>query len=147
MTNEDVYILYRRDRTCMPARDIEVEEALADDIKIIFNTKVLEAKESNGILKLINCIKTKIEEGKVLDIPNSEFEMKVDNVVFAIGLKPTINLQLEKENDIVKIDEYGKTSIEGVFAGGDLTETKSTVCKAIFAGKQAAEGIDKFLRR
>ena len=46
---------------------------------------------------------------------------------------------------MAQIDENGMTNIEGVFAGGDLTESKSTVCRALAAGKKAAYGIMKWL--
>ena len=74
--------------------------------------------------------------------------MEANTVVFAIGLKPEKAL-LEKEgiqlNDwgMLEVDENGMTNLPNVFAGGDLTESKSTVCRALAAGKRAALGIIK----
>ena len=146
MNSKKVYILYRRNRELMPARDIEIEETKNDGVEIIYNTKVLKADTDGKKLTKITCIKTKLEEDKIIDIENSEYEMNVDTVVFAIGLKPKRNLPITFEEGLAKIDEDGKTNIDGVFAGGDLTEKKSTVCRAISSGKRAAEGIHKYLQ-
>ena len=140
-----VYILYRRNRELMPARDIEIEDALKDGVEIVYNTKVVKAVEENGKIKSVICTKTKVEGNSIIDIENSEMEINVDTVVFAIGLKPNLNFEIETENGLIKIDEKGKTNIEGVFAGGDVSDSKLTVCKAIQAGKKAAEGIESYL--
>lgn len=75
--------------------------------------------------------------------------MDVDTVVFAIGLTPNGKLLeeqgIETDRGLIKIDENGKTCIEGVFAGGDDTESKSSVCRAVAAGKKAAIGIGEYL--
>ena len=146
MGAKKVYILYRRNRALMPARDIEIEDALKDGIEIIYNTKVVKAHEEKGKVKKITCIKTKIEDDKIIDIENSKHDINVDTVVFAIGLKPKLDFNIEQENGLIKIDEYGKTSAEGVFAGGDVVHSKLTVCKAVSEGKKAAEGIDNYLQ-
>ena len=140
-----VYIVYRRNKELMPARDVEIEDALKDGIEILFNTKVIKAHELNGRLKKITCTKTKIEDDRIIDVENSDSEISVDTVIFAIGLKPKLDFNIEQEHGLIKIDEYGKTSIDGVFAGGDVTHTKLTVCRAIFDGKNAAKGIIKYL--
>ena len=81
-----------------------------------------------------------------VDVVGTEFTVEADTVVFAIGLKPEKKL-LEQEgvklNDwgMIEIDETGRTNLENVFAGGDATESKSTVCRALAAGKRAARGI------
>ena len=101
-------------------------------------------------MEKIKCIKTDSSTEKVIDIENSEFYINADTVIFAIGLKPdrTIiesqGLELD-ENRLIKIDENCMTNIEGVFAGGDASQSKATVCMAIKAGKNAAEGIVKYL--
>lgn len=146
MKAKKVYILYRRNRELMPARDIEIEDALKDGVEIVYNTKVVKAVEENAELKSVICTKTKLEGNSIIDIENSEMEINVDTVVFAIGLKPNLNFEIETENGLIKINENGKTNIEGVFAGGDVTDSKLTVCKAILAGKKAGEGIESYLK-
>ena len=72
----------------MPAREIELEEAIKDGVNIIYNTKVLNLEVEDGNITNVNCIKTKTEDDKVEDIKNSEFTLKADSIIFAIGLKP-----------------------------------------------------------
>lgn len=150
MGAESTKILYRRDEAHMPARKIELQEAVEDGVQFVPLTRVISANIENEKMKSVNCIKTEIKEGKAVDIPNTEFQEEANTVVFAIGLKPEKTL-LEQEgielNDwgMAQIDENGMTNIEGVFAGGDLTESKSTVCRALAAGKKAAYGIMKWL--
>ena len=141
----DVYILYRRGIENMPARKIEIQEAIEDNVKIIPCTKVISAKGENGHIKEIECIKTQVIDGKAVDQENTNYNMKIDSFIFAIGLSPERKL-LEKEGivlekGLVVIDEKGRTNIDGVYAGGDLTENKSTVCRAIAGGKKAAKVI------
>ena len=135
----------------MPAREVELNEAIEDGVQIIYNTRVINSDIENGRIKNINCIKTDSSTDKVVDIENSEFTIKADSVIFAIGLKPDKAL-IEKqgleldEQGLIKTDEKQMTNIEGVFAGGDVSQSKATVCKAIENGKKAAEGIDKYIK-
>lgn len=145
-----VSIVYRRNIEDMPARKIEIKETLEDGIEIIPCTKVISAEEKDGYIQEIECIKTKVIEGKAVDIENSNFKMKTNCFVFAIGLLPEKDFiereGLYLENGLVKINEKGETNIDRVYAGGDLTESKSTVCRAIAAGKKSAKSIlDKIL--
>lgn len=146
MGAQSTKILYRRDEEHMPARKIELQEAIEDGVEFVPLTRVISANVENGKMQSVNCIQTQIIDGKAVDKPNTEFKVEADTVVFAIGLKPE-KVLLEKENvklndwGIVEIDEKGMTNIDGVFAGGDLTESKSTVCRALAAGKRAALGI------
>lgn len=148
MGAESVKILYRRDEEHMPARKVELQEAIEDGVEFVPLTRVTSANLEKGKMISVNCMKTEIVEGKAVDVPNTKFVVEVDTVVFAIGLKPEKTL-LEKEgiqlNDwgMVEIDENGKTNLDGVYAGGDITESKSTVCRALAAGKRAAKGIMK----
>lgn len=143
-------IVYRRDKGKMPARQIELDEAIEDGVNIIYNTKVLSADIKNGEISKVNCIKTDTSTDKVLDLENSEFSINADSIIFAIGLKPDKKLienegiQLS-ENGLIKIDDNYMTNIEGVFAGGDVSQSKATVCMAISAGKNAAESMDEYL--
>jgi len=134
----------------MPAREIELDEAIEDGVRIIYNTRVIDADIENGKIKNINCIKTDSSTDKVVDIENSEFTIEANSVIFAIGLKPDKSL-IEKqgleldEKGLLKINENYMTNIEGVFAGGDVSQSKATVCKAIENGKKAAKGIDEYI--
>lgn len=141
----DVSILYRRGIENMPARIIELKEAIDEGVKFVPCTKVISAKGEKGKITEIECIKTKVVDGKAVDLENTNYNMKVDTFIFAIGLSPEKEL-LEKEGitldkGLILINENGKTNLDKVYAGGDVTESKSTVCRAIAAGKKAAGGI------
>lgn len=144
-------IVYRRDNSKMPARQIELDEAISDGVKVIYNTRVIDANVEDGYLRSVNCIKTDSSTDEVIDIDNSEFSIKADTVIFAIGLKPDKELIAKEgveldDRGLIKIDENSMTNIEGVFAGGDVSQNKATVCKAIESGKIAAEEIGKYLK-
>lgn len=142
-------IVYRRNKEKMPAREIELEEAIADGVKIIYNTKVLKAEIENEKIQKVKCIKTDTSNGEVKDIENSEFYIDADTIIFAIGLKPNKDIlekeKIELESGLIKIDESYKTNIEGVFAGGDVCQSKATVCMAIKSGKEAAKNMEKYI--
>ena len=148
MGADSVKILYRRDEEHMPARKVELKDAIKDGVEFVSLTRVVSANIEEKKVTSVNCIKTEIVDGKAVDVENAEFIVEANTVVFAIGLKPEKSL-LEKEgiklNDwgMIEIDENGKTNIDKVFAGGDVTESKSTVCRALAAGKRAANGIMK----
>ncbi len=143
-------IVYRRDSSKMPARQVELEEAINDGVKIIYNTKVLNAEIQNEKINKVKCVKTETIGEKIEDIENSEFYINADSIIFAIGLKPDKKL-IENEglelsdNGLIKIDENYMTNIDGVFAGGDVVQSKATVCMAIRTGKNASEQIDKYI--
>lgn len=145
MGAKEVYIIYRRNKELMPAREIELEEAIQDDVKIIWQTKVIKASVENGKIKEIECIKTKIENEKAVDIEGSNFAMKADSIIFAIGAKANEkffeDLGIHIKDGLICVDENYMTNIEGIYAGGDLVETKSSVARAIATGKKAAEAI------
>lgn len=145
-------IVYRRDENKMPARKVELEEAINDGVQIIYNTKVIDLNIENGKIVKANCIKTDTTNNDVVDIDNSEFSINADSIVFAIGLKPDKDLILNQglelnENGLIKINDNCMTNIEGVFAGGDVSQNKATVCMAIKAGKEAANNIENYLNR
>lgn len=147
MGAEDVKILYRRDRVHMPAREIELEDALKDGVKFKELVRVENANTKDGKIISLNCVRTEIVNGKAVDSKDGQtFIEDANTVIFAIGLKPDKSL-LESQGIIlnewgyVKIDENGMTNLDKVFAGGDITEEKFTVCRALAAGKRAANGI------
>lgn len=145
-------ILYRRDEEHMPARKIELKEALEDGVNPEFKTRVIKAEGKDRKIEKVRCIKTEVIDGKAIDMPNTEFDFKADSIVFAIGLKPNKEL-IEKEGleynekGLISVDETGKTNIDNVYAGGDLTESKSTVCRALGSARKAAKSIIENLEK
>jgi glutamate synthase (NADPH/NADH) small chain len=155
---ESVTVIYRRTRDEMPARKEEVENAMEEGIKFEFLTAPVELEgDENGRLKRIKCIRMKLGEpdasGRRRPIPieGSEFYIDADIVIAAIGQSPnpliqqTVDIKTNKWNCLV-VDENGKTSIEGIFAGGDVVRGGATVLLAMKDGKTAAKAIDEFLK-
>lgn len=155
---EEVYIVYRRSRDEMPARIEEIENAEEEGImfKYLTNPRRFIGDE-HGWVKAMECIQMKLSEpdesGRRRPVPikGSEFVMEVNTVVIAIGRTPnpiiqrtTEGLETTKWGTIV-VDKDGKTSIEGVYAGGDIVTGEATVISAMGAGKTAARAIHKYL--
>ena len=145
MGAKEVYILYRRNEELMPARKVELEEAIADGVKMVWQTKVISAKVEDGKITEIECVKTKIEDKKAVDIEGTNYKMKANTIIFAIGAKANEkffnDLGINTENGLIQVDENYQTNINGIYAGGDLVESKTSVCKAISTGKKAARAI------
>jgi len=155
---KEVKIVYRRSREEMPARAEEIENAEEEGIifEFLTNPKRFIGNE-RGWVKAMECIRMCLgepdESGRRRPVPieGSEFIMDVDTVVIAIGRSPnpiiqqtTEGLQVTKWGTIVT-DENGKTSIEGVYAGGDIVTGEATVISAMGAGKKAARAIHEYL--
>lgn len=107
---------------------------------------------SNGKVESVHCIRVKFENGTFVKQPGTEFELKADLVLLAMGFtspEPTgLLTQLGAELDArgnVKIDANTMTSVKGVFAAGDCQRGQSLVVWAIADGRRAAKAIDRFL--
>lgn len=143
-------IIYRRDEKYMPASIKELEDAISEGVRKEFTTRVIKAS-GNKKIESLKCIKTEIIDGKAIDIPNTEFDFKANTVIFAIGQKPNKEV-LEKEGLKVnnwgqlEVDESGMTNIENVYAGGDVSEDKATVCVALGSARRVANSIDKKIK-
>ncbi len=157
---EEVYIVYRRSHTELPARAEEVENAEEEGVifKLLTNPTAILGDENNWVQKL-RCLQMKLGEpddsGRRRPIPieGSEFEIPVDTVVIAIGqganplvASTTTNLKTNKWGYIVTDERTGQTSRPGVFAGGDIVTGAATVILAMGAGRVAAASIDRYLR-
>jgi glutamate synthase (NADPH/NADH) small chain len=157
---EEVCIVYRRSREELPARQEEIENAEEEGIVCKFLAAPLRfIGDEKGWVKQMECICMELgppdESGRRRPVPckGSEFVMDVDTVIVAIGRTPnpiiqstTEGLQVTKWGTIVA-DENGKTSIDGVYAGGDIVTGEATVISAMGAGKKAANAIHEYLMR
>jgi len=157
---EEVCIVYRRSREELPARKEEIENAEEEGIVCKFlATPTRFIGDEKGWVKQMECICMELgapdESGRRRPVPvkGSEFVMDTDTVIVAIGRTPnpiiqrtTEGLAVTKWGTIVA-DENGKTSIEGVYAGGDIVTGEATVISAMGAGKKAARAIHEFLMR
>ena len=155
---DNVYIVYRRSEEEMPARKEEIGHAKEEgiDLRLLTNpTKIIG--NDKGWVTGMECIKMELGEPDAsgrrspVEIEGSEYILDVDMVVMSIGQGPnplikatTPDLETNKRGNI-NADEFGQTSMPGVFAGGDIVTGAATVISAMGAGKKAAQAIDKFL--
>ncbi len=142
----------------MPARAEEIENAEEEGIVFEFLTNPRRfISNKRGWVTAMECIRMRLGEpdasGRRRPIPieGSEFTMNVDTAIIAIGRtanpiiqQTTEGLQVTRWGTIV-VDENGKTSIEGVYAGGDIVTGEATVISAMGAGKKAARAMHKYL--
>ncbi len=156
----EVYIVYRRTQEELPARVEEVHHAIAEGIKFEFLTSPVEIHAGeDGWVNNITCQRMELGEPDASGrrrpqvIEGSEFDIEVDTVIMALGTSPnplipatTEGLELNQWDCIVADEETGKTSKEAVFAGGDAVTGAATVILAMGAGKDAAKGIDKYIK-
>jgi glutamate synthase (NADPH/NADH) small chain len=156
---KESYIVYRRSEQEMPARHEEIEHAQEEGVKLALLTSPVEfLGDENGNLRGMKCIKYELGEAdasgrrRPVAIEGSEYEMKIDNVVLALGQGPnplvprtTPGLELTRKGNIVADEETGATSKPGVFAGGDIVTGAATVIMAMGAGKKAARAINEYL--
>ena len=155
----EVHIVYRRSEAELPARAEEVHHAKEEGIifDLLTNPKEILVDE-NGHVKGMKVIKMELGEPdasgrrRPVEIPGSEFVLDVDTVIMSLGTSPnplisstTIGLDVNKRKCIIADEETGKTSKDGVYAGGDAVTGAATVILAMGAGKAAAKGIHEFL--
>lgn len=158
---ENVYIVYRRSENELPARFEEVEHAKEEGIvfKTLTNPTEILGDENGNVSGMI-CTQMELgepdESGRRSPVvkADSNFLLDVDTVIMAIGTSPnplisstTEGLEINKRGCIVAKDEYGKTSRDGVFAGGDAVTGAATVILAMGAGKNAARAIDEYIKK
>jgi len=157
---EEVCIVYRRSREELPARLEEIENAEEEGIICKFLAAPIRfIGDEKSWVKAMECICMELgppdESGRrrPVAVKGSEFVMDTDTVIVAIGRTPnpiiqstTEGLQVTKWGTIVA-DENGKTSIEGVYAGGDIVTGEATVISAMGAGKKAAQAIHEYLMK
>lgn len=156
-----VHIVYRRSEEELPARVEEVHHAKEEGIIFDLLTNPVEIlADENGWVCGMKCIRMELGEPdasgrrRPVEIPGSEFVMDVDMVIMSLGTSPnplisstTEGLEVNKWKCIVADEEHGKTTKEGVYAGGDAVTGAATVILAMGAGKAAAQGIDEYLSR
>ena len=155
----EVHIVYRRSEEELPARVEEVHHAKEEGIIFDLLTNPVEIlADEKGWVTGMTCIRMELgepdESGRRRPAPveGSEFTIDVDTVIMSLGTSPnplisstTEGLEVNKWKCIVADEEFGKTSKEGVYAGGDAVTGAATVILAMGAGKAAAKGIDEYL--
>ncbi len=156
---ENVYIIYRRGEEEMPARKEEIEHAKEEGIIFKTLTNPIEILgDEHKFVTGMNCIEMELgepdESGRRRPVAksNSDFVLDVDCVIIAIGTSPnplirntTEGLDTNRHGCFIT-DEDGRTSREGVFAGGDAVTGAATVILAMGAGKTAAKAMDEYIK-
>ncbi|MCE5336973.1 MAG: NADPH-dependent glutamate synthase [Desulfobacteraceae bacterium] len=159
-TGGEVHIVYRRSSAEVPARLEEVHHAKEEGVIFDFLTNPIEIYgDEKGAVRGMRCIRMELGEpdasGRRSPVPikGSEFDMEVDQVVMALGTSPNplvfVNadgLQRSKHGTVVSKGENGRTTLKGVWAGGDVVTGAATVISAMGAGKRAAADIDRYLK-
>ena len=156
----EVHIIYRRSEAELPARKEEVHHAKEEGVQfdLLCNPVEILTDDKDWVTG-IKCIRMELGEPDASgrrrpgEIPGSEFTIDVDTVIMSLGTSPnplisstTIGLDVNKRKCIIADEEFGKTSKEGVYAGGDAVTGAATVILAMGAGKAGARGIDEYIK-
>ncbi|MBE5802603.1 MAG: NADPH-dependent glutamate synthase [Clostridiales bacterium] len=156
----EVSIVYRRTEAELPARREEVEHAMEEGIVFRFLTNPLSiGGNEQGWVNSMRCQQMELGEPDAsgrrspVAVEGSEFDLPVDCVIMALGTSPnplikstTEGLETQRWGGIIVEEETGKTSREGIYAGGDAVTGAATVILAMGAGKNAATAIDEYLQ-
>jgi len=157
---EKSIIIYRRSRTEMPARSEEVHHAEEEGVIFQFlSNPCAFIGDKNNWVREVECVRMKLGDPdasgrrKPVPIPDANFRMPIDLAIIAIGNSPnplipstTPELQLNKNTSVVINPANGRTSIKGVFAGGDIVRGGATVILAMGDGRIASKGINEYLQ-
>ena len=157
----EVHVVYRRSEAELPARVEEVHHAKEEGIIFDLLTNPVEIiANEDGWVSGIRCIRMELgepdESGRrsPVEIKGSEFEIECDAVIMSLGTSPnpliastTAGLDVNRRGCIVAEEETGKSSKDGVYAGGDAVTGAATVILAMGAGKAGAKGIDDYLNK
>lgn len=157
---DEVYLIYRRSRSEMPARAEEIEHAEEEGVDFRFLSNIERVLgDENGVVNAIECLRYELGEPDAsgrrspVPVPGSEYTLPVDAVIIAIGnasnpLIPqtTDGLEIDRKGHIV-VDASQATSIPGVYAGGDIVLGAATVILAMGEGRRAAKAINAYLAK
>jgi glutamate synthase (NADPH/NADH) small chain len=156
---KNAYLIYRRSRQEMPARDEEIHHAEEEGIQFMLLTNPVRILgNENNWVKGMECQRMELGEPdesgrrRPVAVKGSEFVVEIQTLIEAIGQRPnpiiqatTPGLETSKRGTVVT-DDVQATSRPGIFAGGDLSRGGATVILAMRDGKQAASAIDAYLR-
>ncbi len=155
----DTTIVYRRTEVEMPARRLEIEHAKEEGVKFKMLVKPEEFKgDDRGFVKTLKSLECKLGEPdssgrrRPVAIEGSDFKLDCDLAIISIGLQAnqiltsvTPEIKIDKYGDIIVDTQTMKTSLKGVFAGGDIVGGEGTVIEAMGMAKKAALSIKDYL--
>jgi NADPH-dependent glutamate synthase beta subunit-like oxidoreductase len=144
---DEAMIIYRRDRSSMPAHDFEADEALEEGVKINWLRTIKEIDRSTFKVEIMELDENNRPQ------PTGKFEtLEADSLILAVGqdtdtafLESVPGIEFEWDHTVV-VDDNMMTGHEGIFAGGDMVPTERSVTIAVGHGKHAARHIDAFLK-
>ena len=146
--SRNVTLIFNRTEDYITARKVELDFSLMDGAKIIYK-KLTKRFVDEGVI-LSDCEVD--EEGNCTEIEGSEKLFPCDSVIIAIGQGPksvivssTKGIEVGNKG-LVSVDNEGRTTREGIFAGGDVVTGAKTVVEAIKVSKQVAEAMDEYMR-
>ena len=156
----DVSIIYRRTRQEMPAYEEEIIGGLEENVELLTLTAPTKIISKDGRVVGLECIKNELGEmdasgrRRPVNIPGSEFIIDCDTIIPAIGQRTDLSwadsmpgLEITKYNRIKVDPSTLQTSLEDVFAGGDMVTGPASVIEAIAQGRRAAIGIDTYINK
>jgi len=159
MGAEAVTVVYRRTRTESPARSEELEHAIQEGVVFMWLTNpVAILAHDNGWVRAMTCVRMELGEPdesgrrRPITVQGSEFDLDVDTVIYALGTRSnpivsqtTPGLKTTGKGYIVVDESTGRTSVPGVYAGGDIVTGSATVILAMGAGRRAARAMLEFM--
>jgi len=157
---DEVWMLYRRSRTEMPAKQEEVEQGEGEGIRLELLTQPIEVISNNGHISALKCVRMRLGEpdasGRRRPIPieGSEFIIECDMMIAAVAqapetsfLDPDHGLEIDARRQTFIVDDKTlATNRPGIFAGGDAVRGPAALIEAIAHGRRAALSIDRYLR-
>ncbi len=154
MNAKSVTVLYRRTRAEMPAYEHEIEDALDEGVEMNFLVNPIQIIPKKDKIH-VECVRMELGEpdasGRRRPVPikGSEFILKLDRLIMAIGQKSDVpkdfGVELSDRGRVITDNDTLETSMKGVYAGGDLVSGPASVIEAVQMGRIAARSIDKFL--
>lgn len=146
--SRNVTLVFNRNPEEITARKVELDYALMDGAKIIYN-KITKKFTEEGVILSDGKVN---ENGEVSEIENSEELLKTDSVIIAIGQGPksvivssTKGIEVGNKG-LVTVDEVGRTTRPGIFASGDVVTGAKTVVQAIRVSKKVADAMDEYMK-
>lgn len=150
----EVTVIYRRSEEEMPAYWEEVVQAADEQIRMVYLAAPVQMLNNNEGVS-IECTRMALGEKKsegrkeVHPVKDSCFTLDFGYVITAVGERvhvPFLPPAIRKRDSLIEVDHLGRTSVKGIYAGGDATTFSRSIAHAIGSGKRSAIGIDLFLR-
>jgi len=160
LSAEDVTIVYRRSQREMPADQAEIEDALKDGIKIIYQTMPVKLKINRGKVVGLDCVKTELVDDhrshrkKPIPVADSDFYLEAETIISAVGQKsdhssiaPGFSDDFKAEQLSVSDEKTMVKGAKGAFVAGDFINGATTVVDAMASGRKAAQTVNQYLKK